>query len=80
MGDALALICQNIATITAGLIIAFAANWILAIIILAVLPLVGLQAVLQVKFHRRGFSADAKVSGSSYRPFLCDITLGIDNV
>ncbi|KAM7505898.1 hypothetical protein LguiB_004802 [Lonicera macranthoides] len=61
VGDALALICQNIATITAGLIIAFAANWILAIIILAVLPLVGLQAVLQVKFHRRGFSADAKV-------------------
>ena len=61
MGDALAQIVQNITTIIAGLVISFTANWILAFIILAVLPLVGLQGFVQVKFLE-GFSADAKVS------------------
>ncbi|XP_057949997.1 ABC transporter B family member 9-like [Malania oleifera] len=60
VGDALALVVQNIATVIAGLTIAFTANWILAFIILAVLPLVGLQGYLQMKFFK-GFSADAKV-------------------
>lgn len=61
VGDALALMVQNIATVIAGLVIAFTANWLLAIIILLVLPLVGLQGFLQMKFYK-GFSADAKVS------------------
>ncbi|KAL2494601.1 ABC transporter B family member 9 [Forsythia ovata] len=60
VGDALALIVQNIATVIAGLTIAFTANWLLAIIILLVLPLVGLQGFLQMRFYK-GFSADAKV-------------------
>ncbi|KAJ8549395.1 hypothetical protein K7X08_033102 [Anisodus acutangulus] len=60
MGDALALIVQNIATVVAGLAIAFTANWILAIIILLVLPLIGVQGFLQTKLYK-GFSADAKV-------------------
>ncbi|KAL0442576.1 UNVERIFIED_CONTAM: ABC transporter B family member 9 [Sesamum latifolium] len=60
VGDALGLIVQNIATVLAGLVIAFTANWLLAIIILLVLPLVGLQGFLQMRFYR-GFSADAKV-------------------
>ncbi|CAI9782114.1 unnamed protein product [Fraxinus pennsylvanica] len=60
VGDALALIVQNIATVIAGLVIAFTANWLLAIIILLVLPLVGLQGFLQMRFYK-GFSADAKV-------------------
>ncbi|KAK2993902.1 hypothetical protein RJ640_012776 [Escallonia rubra] len=60
VGDALALIVQNVATVIAGLVIAFTANWILAFIILAVLPLVGLQGFFQMKFFS-GFSADAKV-------------------
>ncbi|KAH7568643.1 hypothetical protein ACOSQ2_011985 [Xanthoceras sorbifolium] len=60
VGDALALIVQNITTITAGLIIAFTANWILAFIILAVSPLMLIQGYLQTKFLK-GFSADAKV-------------------
>ncbi|XP_057494266.1 ABC transporter B family member 9-like isoform X2 [Actinidia eriantha] len=60
VGDALAQIVQNITTIIAGLVISFTANWILAFIILAVLPLVGLQGFVQVKFLE-GFSADAKV-------------------
>ncbi|GAA0164753.1 ATP-binding cassette [Lithospermum erythrorhizon] len=61
VGDALALIVQNVATVIAGLVIAFTANWILAIIILLVLPFFGLQGYLQMKFLH-GFSADAKAS------------------
>lgn len=64
VGDTLALIVQNIATITAGLVIAFTANWILAFVILAVSPLLLLQGYLQTKFVK-GFSADAKVGLNS---------------
>ncbi|CAA2957191.1 ABC transporter B family member 9-like [Olea europaea var. sylvestris] len=60
VGDALALIVQNLSTVIAGLVIAFTANWILAFIILLVLPLVGMQGFLQFKFYK-GFSADAKL-------------------
>ncbi|KAG6416716.1 hypothetical protein SASPL_124152 [Salvia splendens] len=60
VGDALGLIAQNISTCIAGLVIAFTANWLLAIIILLVLPLVGMQGFLQMRFYK-GFSADAKV-------------------
>lgn len=61
VADALALIVQNIATVTAALIIAFAANWILAIIVLLVTPIMVLQGYLQAKCIT-GFSANAKVS------------------
>lgn len=61
VGDALAQVVQNIATVIAGIVIAFTANWILALIILAVLPFVLMQGFLQAKFST-GFSADAKVS------------------
>lgn len=61
VGDALALIVQNIATIIAGLTIGFTANWRLALIIIAVSPLLIGQGILQTKFLK-GFSADAKVS------------------
>ncbi|KRH21126.1 hypothetical protein GLYMA_13G222000v4 [Glycine max] len=60
VGDTLALIVQNIATVSAGLVIAFTANWILAFVILAVSPLLLIQGYLQTKFVK-GFSADAKV-------------------
>jgi len=60
VGDALALIVQNLSTVITGLVIAFTANWILAFIILLVLPLVGMQGFLQFKFYK-GFSADAKL-------------------
>ncbi|KAK7412535.1 hypothetical protein VNO78_03999 [Psophocarpus tetragonolobus] len=60
VGDSLALIVQNIATMSSGLIIAFTANWILAFVILAVSPLLLIQGYLQTKFVE-GFSADAKV-------------------
>ncbi|XP_056175493.1 ABC transporter B family member 9-like [Syzygium oleosum] len=59
VGDALALIVQNVATVTAGLLIAFIANWMLALIVLAVSPLLLAQGFIQAKFTT-GFSADAK--------------------
>ncbi|KAK9675524.1 hypothetical protein RND81_11G012600 [Saponaria officinalis] len=59
VGDALGLLVQNLATAIAGLLIAFIANWILAFIILALIPLIGLNGYLQMKFMK-GFSADAK--------------------
>lgn len=66
VGDALALIVHNIATVMAGLIMAFAANWRLAFTILAPIPLIGLQQFLQFKFVQ-GFTGDVKVSS---KPFI----------
>ncbi|ONK63144.1 uncharacterized protein A4U43_C07F11860 [Asparagus officinalis] len=60
VGDALALIVQNITTLIVGLVIAFIANWQLSLIILALLPFIGLNGYVQMKFMQ-GFSADAKV-------------------
>ncbi|KAG0499942.1 hypothetical protein HPP92_000014 [Vanilla planifolia] len=60
VGDTLALIVQNISTIIAAVIIALVANWKLALIILVIIPLVGLQGYAQMKFLH-GFSADAKM-------------------
>lgn len=60
VGDALALVVQNLSTVVTGLVISFTANWILAFIVVAVLPFIGLQGFLQAKFHK-GFSGDAKV-------------------
>ncbi|XP_010481013.1 PREDICTED: ABC transporter B family member 11-like isoform X1 [Camelina sativa] len=59
VGDALALAVQNAASAAAGLIIAFTACWELALIILVMLPLIGINGFVQVKFMK-GFSADAK--------------------
>ncbi|XP_034200752.1 ABC transporter B family member 11-like [Prunus dulcis] len=59
VGDALGLLVENSATAIAGLCIAFVANWQLALIILVLLPLLGLNGYVQVKFLK-GFSADAK--------------------
>ncbi|KDP21188.1 hypothetical protein JCGZ_21659 [Jatropha curcas] len=60
VGDTLALIVQNIATVTAALLIAFTANWILALIIVAISPLLLFQGFIQARFTK-GFSADAKL-------------------
>ncbi|CAH9114265.1 unnamed protein product [Cuscuta epithymum] len=59
VGDALALIIQNIAAILAALIIAFTSNWLLAITVLLVLPFIGLQGFVQMKFYQ-GFSRGVK--------------------
>ncbi|KAJ9187945.1 hypothetical protein P3X46_003353 [Hevea brasiliensis] len=60
VGDALAQMVQNIATAVAAMVIAFTASWQLAFIILALIPLIGVNGVVQVKFMK-GFSADAKM-------------------
>ncbi|KAL5149237.1 ABC transporter B family member 11 [Glycine soja] len=59
VGDALGLLVQNTATAIAGLVIAFESSWQLALIILALVPLLGLNGYLQFKFLK-GFSADTK--------------------
>ncbi|KAL8029397.1 hypothetical protein ABFX02_14G223000 [Erythranthe guttata] len=59
VGESLALLVQNIATAVAGLIIGFSASWQLSLIVLALLPLIGLNGYLQMKFVA-GFSADSK--------------------
>ena len=61
VGDTLGLLVQNITTVVAALIIAFASNWILAFIMIAVSPLLLIQGYLQSKFMK-AFSVDAKVS------------------
>lgn len=60
VGDALALLVQNATTMVAGLLVAFVSNWQLALIVLALIPLSGVNGWAQVKFMK-GFSADAKV-------------------
>ena len=61
VGDALGLHVQNIATLFAGVIIAFEANWQLALIVLVLVPLLVLNGYVHMKFLK-GFSADSKVS------------------
>ncbi|KAI3935492.1 hypothetical protein MKW98_027632 [Papaver atlanticum] len=60
VGDTFALIVQNISTVTAGLIIAFTANWLLTLIVLFFSFFIGLQSYFQMK-SVKGFSGNAKV-------------------
>ncbi|KAF3455611.1 hypothetical protein FNV43_RR00247 [Rhamnella rubrinervis] len=54
VGDSLALVAQNITTLVAALIIAFASNWILAFIVLAVSPILVLQGIIKKNFLEEG--------------------------
>ncbi|KAL1816476.1 hypothetical protein ACET3Z_019050 [Daucus carota] len=60
VGDTLAQIVQDAATAVAGLVIAFTACWQLALVFFALLPFVGVNEYIQVKF-RKGFGADSKL-------------------
>ncbi|GAU19632.1 hypothetical protein TSUD_383260 [Trifolium subterraneum] len=60
IGDTLALIVQNTATVTAGLVLAFSANWILSFVVLSVSSLLLIHEYIKTKFLK-GFSAEAKV-------------------
>ncbi|KAK7843585.1 abc transporter b family member 11 [Quercus suber] len=60
VGDALGQMVENMASAVAGLVIAFVACWQLAFIILVLIPLIGVNGYIQVKFLK-GFSADAKM-------------------
>ncbi|CAO2183175.1 unnamed protein product [Urochloa humidicola] len=60
VGDNLAILVQCIVTLIAGFSIAFASDWKLTLIVICVIPIVGSQNYIQVKFLK-GFSEDAKV-------------------
>jgi len=60
VGDALGQLVQDSATAIVGLFIAFTACWELAFIILALIPLIGLNAYFQMKFMQ-GFNTNAKL-------------------
>ncbi|PIN20098.1 Multidrug/pheromone exporter, ABC superfamily [Handroanthus impetiginosus] len=60
VGDALAQLVQDLSSAVVGLVIAFIACWQLALIVLAMVPLIGLNGYVQLKFMT-GFSNDAKV-------------------
>ncbi|XP_020255430.1 ABC transporter B family member 4-like [Asparagus officinalis] len=60
VGDTLALAVENATTLVAGLVIAFSANWQLTMIVLALLPLIGLNGWIQIK-SMKGYSSEAKV-------------------
>ncbi|KAE8699645.1 ABC transporter B family member 12 [Hibiscus syriacus] len=60
VGDALAQLVSSLASAVAGVVIAFIASWQMAFIILALIPLVGVNGYIQAKFMK-GFSADAKM-------------------
>ncbi|KAL9141817.1 hypothetical protein ABFS82_14G129600 [Erythranthe guttata] len=59
VGDALAQMVQDLSSAVVGLAIAFEACWQLALIVLVMIPLIGLNGFVQIKFMK-GFSADAK--------------------
>lgn len=61
VGDTLALLVQNVSTLVAGLAIALLACWQLALLVLALVPLIGLNGWIQLKFTK-GLTQDAKVS------------------
>ncbi|XP_073049737.1 ABC transporter B family member 21-like [Primulina eburnea] len=60
VGDALAQLVQDLSSAAVGLVIAFIANWQLALIVVGIVPLIGLNGYVQLKFMM-GFSADAKL-------------------
>ncbi|KAI3805867.1 hypothetical protein L1987_21754 [Smallanthus sonchifolius] len=60
VGDALAQIVQDLSSAITGLVIAFTACWQLALIILALIPLMSANGYVQIQFMK-GFSADAKL-------------------
>ncbi|XP_074579514.1 ABC transporter B family member 4-like [Curcuma longa] len=79
VGDALALIVENITTLVAGLAIAFIANWQLSLIVLALVPLLGVNGYVQMKFMK-GFSKDAKVMYEEASQVANDAVGGIRTV
>ncbi|KAF3456694.1 hypothetical protein FNV43_RR01348 [Rhamnella rubrinervis] len=60
VGDALGLLAQNGTAVVAALTIAFTANWIMALIVLSVSPILVIVGFIQERLLQ-GFSADAKV-------------------
>ncbi|KAI4369477.1 hypothetical protein MLD38_017915 [Melastoma candidum] len=61
VGDALGLLVENLSTTITALIITFGASWQMALIVLGLLPVIGANGFIEMKYLR-GFSADAKKS------------------
>jgi ATP-binding cassette subfamily B (MDR/TAP) protein 1 len=74
VGDALGMMVENASSAVAGLVIAFVASWQLALIILVLIPLIGLNGFVQVKFMK-GFSADAKVCSNTTASAIHDSSM-----
>uniref|UniRef100_A0ACD5VIJ8 Uncharacterized protein n=1 Tax=Avena sativa TaxID=4498 RepID=A0ACD5VIJ8_AVESA len=61
VGDNLAILVQCTVTLVAGFAIAFASDWKLTLSIICVIPFLGLQNYIQLRFLK-GFGEDAKVT------------------
>jgi ATP-binding cassette subfamily B (MDR/TAP) protein 1 len=60
---------QSAAALVTGFVIAFMADWRLALVITCVIPLVGAQGYAQVKYLK-GFSEEAKVMYNNSKNYL----------
>eukprot|EP00898_Chlorokybus_atmophyticus_P004111 jgi/Chlat1/4700/Chrsp3S05626 len=59
LGDRLGLFVQNVTTLIAGIIIAFITGWRLALVVLAIFPLIAIGGYLQMEFFK-GFTGEAQ--------------------
>uniref|UniRef100_A0A1D1Y062 ABC transporter B family member 11 n=1 Tax=Anthurium amnicola TaxID=1678845 RepID=A0A1D1Y062_9ARAE len=79
VGDTCALVVENIATLVSGVVIAFTSCWQLALIMLALVPLIGLNGWIQLKFMK-GFSTNAKMMFEEATQIADDAVGGIRTV
>ncbi|KAI3759988.1 hypothetical protein L1987_50376 [Smallanthus sonchifolius] len=79
VGDALAQLVQDLSAVVVGLTIAFATCWQLAFIILALIPLVGANGFVNLKYAK-GFSADAKMMYEEASQVASDAVGGIRTI
>ncbi|XP_047066514.1 ABC transporter B family member 4-like [Lolium rigidum] len=79
VGDNLSLIIQIISTLFTGIVIALIADWKLALIIICVIPLMGIQSYVQIKFLK-GFSQDAKMMYEDASQVATDAIISIRTV
>ncbi|KAK9062090.1 hypothetical protein SSX86_019275 [Deinandra increscens subsp. villosa] len=79
VGDNLSLLVQNSATALSGLIIGFMGCWQLAFIVVVLIPLIGLNGYLQLRFVN-GFSADTKKLYEEASEIASDAVRGIRTV
>lgn len=61
VGDALGLLVENLSTMITALVIAFGTSWRMALIVLGLMPVIGVNGFVEMKYLK-GFSADAQVS------------------
>ncbi|KAF6998259.1 hypothetical protein CFC21_014393 [Triticum aestivum] len=79
VGDNLSLMVQIISNLVTGVVIAIIADWKLALIIICVIPLTGIQGYANVKFLN-GFSQDAKMMNEDASQVATDAVSSIRTV